>query len=248
MLSNPAILYQDDALIAVNKPVGTTVIPARNEQPERSLWRSLEAARNERLWVVHRLDRDTSGVVVFARHASAHRALSLAFERRAVQKVYLAFTRGVPVPEQGTITVALHTARRGKMRPAREGESGALPSQTVYGVSLVAPTEHGMVARVELRPRTGRQHQIRVHLRAIGTALLVDPLYGGMSELSQGSLGLESPGVARLTLHAMRLEIPHPSDHRSVTIDAPLPDDLAALNAWLERVAHAGVAPGAAQS
>lgn len=232
------ILYEDGDLLVVDKPAGVTVIPARGEEPERSLRFVLERVRGERLWVVHRVDRDTSGVVVFARHARAHRALSLAFERRAVRKLYWAWVRGVLPERHGVITVALHSARKGKMRPARPGESNALPSETEYTVTGVWRTAIGVVSRVDVVPRTGRQHQIRVHLRAMGAPLLVDALYGGIARLEPGALGDGSPGLTRLTLHARRLEVPHPSEGRVLAVEAPLPMDLAALDEWLVR--HGG--------
>jgi tRNA pseudouridine32 synthase/23S rRNA pseudouridine746 synthase len=229
----PAILHQDADLLAVAKPAGLTVIPARDEPPEASLRRVLERARGEPLWVVHRLDRATSGVVVFARHAAAHRALSLAFERHLARKRYLAWTRGAPPGREGVIDAPLHAARKGKMRPARPGESGALPSETGYARIGAWQTALGLVARIEARPRTGRQHQIRVHLRYAGAPLLVDPLYGGTDTLAAGALGPGSPALSRLTLHAWQLEIPHPAGGRTLALEAPLPPDLVALDAWL---------------
>lgn len=221
------ILAEVPGWLAVDKPPGVTVIPARAEDPERSLRRTLERLRGERLWVVHRIDRDTSGVVLFARDAATHRALSLAFEGREVRKRYLAVTRGVPAPPSGTIAVPLHAARKGKMRPAAPGEAGARSAVTDYRVCRRWDTPEGPVALVELFPRTGRQHQIRVHLRAIGAPLLVDPLYGR----PQPALGME-----RLALHAAALAFPDPATGSAVTVEAPLPFDLRALLDRLDRL------------
>ncbi len=226
-------LYEDAALIAVLKPAGITVIPARNEPPEVCLTKQLEATRRERLWVVHRIDRDTSGVVLFARTAVAHRRLSMAFEGRDVEKRYLAFTHGVPMPEEGTIDLPLHAARKGRMRPALPGEPESLPSSSDYRVLKQRETLLGPVALVEVRPRSGRQHQIRVHLRSKEAPLLVDPLYGKCEQIAADALGTGSPAVPRLTLHAQRITFRHPTDGEERTIDAPLPSDLAALDAWL---------------
>jgi tRNA pseudouridine32 synthase / 23S rRNA pseudouridine746 synthase len=226
------LLHEDAALIAVDKSAGVPVIPARNEPADACLRAALEAARGERLWVVHRLDRDTSGVVVFARTAEAHRALSLAFEHRRTAKRYLAWTRGRPGAGEGVADVALHPARKGKMRPARPGEPGAMASETVWSVELTAATAVGPVARVAAEPRTGRQHQIRVHLRWLEAPLLVDPLYGRADRVAAGELGAGSPPVERLTLHASSLELPHPDGSR-LRLTAPLPPDLAALDDWL---------------
>jgi tRNA pseudouridine32 synthase/23S rRNA pseudouridine746 synthase len=228
------LLHEDAALIAVAKPAGMPVIPARNEAPDACLKAALQASRGERLWVVHRLDRDTSGVVVLARTAEAHRALSLAFEHRQIRKRYLAWTRGVPGGD-GVVDMPLHPARKGKMRPAQAGEAGAQASRTEYRVELRAATAVGPVARVVAEPLTGRQHQIRVHLRWLETPLLVDPLYGRTERIAARELGAGSPPVERLTLHAAALELPHPDDGRTLRLAAPLPSDLAALDAWLHR-------------
>jgi RluA family pseudouridine synthase len=224
------LLAEAPGWLAVDKPPGLPVIPARAEDPDHSLWRALEKARGERLWVVHRIDRGTSGVVLFARDAATHRAFSSAFERREIRKGYLALTCGVPEPLSGTIDLALHPARKGKMRPAAPGEAGALIAATEYAVFRRWETREGPVALVELFPRTGRQHQIRVHLRALGTPLLVDRLYGHPRPV----LGLE-----RLALHAASIAFPDPVTRTPVTVEAPLAPDLAAL---IERL-DCGAAP-----
>lgn len=225
-------LFEDGDVIAINKPAGIAVIPGRDETPAQSLRGQLEAARKEKLWVVHRIDRDTSGVLLFARNEKAHRALSMAFEGRDVEKSYLAFTRGVPAPTEGVITTPLHTARKGKMRPALPGEEDSLPSETAYRVRLSVETNLGPVALVEASPKTGRQHQIRVHLKSIGAQLLVDEQYAKCESIAADALGEGSPLVPRLTLHAARITFPHPKGAR-MTIEAPLPDDLAALERWM---------------
>jgi RluA family pseudouridine synthase len=221
------ILYEDNDLLAVNKSAGEVVIPAREGDPEQCLRKRLERERNEALWVVHRIDRDTSGVVLFARNADAHRALCAAFEGRHVHKHYVCLTRGVPVPREWTIDVPLHVARKGKMRPATPHEKEGLPARTEYVVREVWKTLLGDVALVEVRPRTGRQHQIRVHMRSRETPLLVDPLYGRCEKIAEGELGATIPAIARLTLHALALEFPWNS--KPFRVDAPIADDLASV-------------------
>jgi RluA family pseudouridine synthase len=211
--------------LAVDKPAGLAVIPARGEPFGDSLRARLEAARGERLWVVHRLDRETSGVVLFARTAEAHRTLSLAFERREIAKEYRALTDRSPAPARGTIEVALHDARRGRSRPARPGEPGAKPATTAY--TTLRSYGGGRFAELALLPATGRHHQLRVHLRSIGTPILFDPVYG------REVVELADAPAHRLALHALRLAFADPVDGSPRTVEAPLAPDLAALAGWL---------------
>lgn len=222
-----AALYQDADLFAVHKPAGVTVVPARGEPPAASLAHQLAAERGERVWVVHRLDRDTSGVVVFARNADAHRALNRAFEERRVEKRYLAFVAGRLHPGRGRIDLALHGARRGKARPALPGEPGGQVATTDYLEERAWQRDGVDVSRLCLEPRTGRHHQIRVHLRSRGTPVLFDPLYGGTPHAA-----LAGAPCRRLALHAARISLPTPAG--PLSIEAPLPADLAALEAWLD--------------
>lgn len=214
-------LYEDADVLAVDKPAGVVVIPARDEAPGESLRHQLEAARGERLWVVHRIDRDTTGVVLFARNAEAHRALSLAFEHRRAEKTYLALTRGAPTPREGVIDVALHSARKGKMRPIFPGERDGVEAVTAIRVVQEWKRPDGDIALVEARPRTGRQHQVRVHLRFAGAALLVDPLYGRTERAEVAGVTL-----TRLSLHAHALAVP--LGERTLRVEAPLAADLRA--------------------
>jgi tRNA pseudouridine32 synthase/23S rRNA pseudouridine746 synthase len=176
--------------------------------------------------VVHRLDRGTSGVLLFARTAAAHRALNLAFDAGEPSKRYLALVRGLPA-EDVRVDVALAKGRKGRVRAARPGEVGAKPSATRFrrleawqGKALGGP-----FTLVEALPETGRTHQIRVHLLTLGTPLALDPDYGeeGPLRRADGSAWLE-----RTPLHAERLVVRHPEDGRVVELVAPLPADLAA--------------------
>ena len=181
-----------------------------------------------RLWVVHRLDRETSGLVLFARDAEAHRALSLAFERREIGKRYLAFTAGEPPQAEGRVELALHAARRGKTRPARPGEAGAKPAATQYRSLSRWRFDGALVALVELEPETGRQHQLRVHLRALGAPILGDRLYG------RSAVELAGSPLARLALHAARLTLPGGPGRAARSFEAPLAADLVAFRGWLD--------------
>jgi RluA family pseudouridine synthase len=232
------LVHQDPDIVAVSKPAGEPVIAERGRPPDACLRRRLESELGERLWVVHRIDRDASGLVVFARNADAHRALSLSFEERQVEKTYVAFAGGEIEKEYGSIDVALHPARKGKTRPARAGEPGSQEARTDYAVERSWRREGAVVSLVEVRPRTGRHHQIRVHLRSIDAPLLFDPLYG------RGLLpaGLDGAPCRRLALHARRLELPFPGRDRGLELEAPPAGDLEDLRAWLE--AHWPPDPG----
>jgi RluA family pseudouridine synthase len=219
-------LYEDDDVLAVQKPSGEPVIPARDGSAQDCVQRRLERQLGRRLWVVHRIDKDASGVVVFALNAEAHRALSLAFEHRQVAKTYAAFVAGSIEPPQGRLDVPLHPARKGKTRPARPGEPGAQAATTEYATQK----RWTLVSLLEAHPHTGRHHQIRVHLRAAGVPILFDPLYGRglMPEALAGA------PCARLALHARRIDLPAPRGDGRLVIEAPLAPDLAALAEWLD--------------
>jgi tRNA pseudouridine32 synthase/23S rRNA pseudouridine746 synthase len=219
------ILFEDDSILAVDKPAGRLVIPGRGRD-EASLREELEA-RFGRLWVVHRLDRGTTGVLLFARTAEAHRAANLAFDRGEPRKRYLAIVGGIPPPEL-RIDLAIAPARRGKMRPARPGDPCGKKAATL--VRLLErfpprPWAGGPLALVEALPETGRTHQIRVHLAARGFPLAVDPDYGDEGPLRgpDGEVLLD-----RTPLHAARLELSHPTRGGALAIEAPLPADMAA--------------------
>jgi tRNA pseudouridine32 synthase/23S rRNA pseudouridine746 synthase len=227
-----AVLLEDAHLLAVDKPAGRLVIPGRGTD-ERSLREELEEAHG-RLWVVHRLDRGTSGVLVFARTAEAHRTLNLAFDRGEPAKRYLALVRGVP-PAERRVDLPIASARRGRMRPARPGDPRGKASATTFRLlEAFAPRAWagGALALVEAAPETGRTHQIRVHLAAAGFPLVVDPDYGDDAPLRgpDGAILL-----ARTPLHAARLELRHPADGRPLALEAPLPADVGAALEALRR-------------
>jgi RluA family pseudouridine synthase len=220
-------LHEDDDVVAVAKPSGQAVIAARGEARSLCLQSRVETHLHRRVWVVHRIDREASGVVLFALNAEAHRVLSLAFEHRQVVKTYVAFVAGLVEPWRGRIEVPLHAARRGKARPAVPGEPGALPSLTEY----VTRTRWALPASLlDVHPVTGRHHQIRVHLRSSGAPILFDPLYGRglMPEALAGA------PCARLALHALRIEVPAPRGGGRLVLDAPLAADLVGLAEWLD--------------
>jgi RluA family pseudouridine synthase len=224
------LLHDDGDVVAVAKPAGVPVIPARDEPATDSVQRQLERQLGRRLWIVHRIDRDASGLVLFACNAEAHRELSLAFEHRRVTKSYVAFAAGALSPTAGRIDLALHGARKGKTRPAQPGEAGALASVTEYETTGTGGIDGAVVSRVAARPLTGRHHQIRVHLRSRECPILFDPLYAK----GRTPAALAGAPCARLALHALRIDAPHPSGRGRLALECPLAPDLSALAAWLD--------------
>jgi tRNA pseudouridine32 synthase/23S rRNA pseudouridine746 synthase len=236
------LIHVDKSLVAVAKPPGETVIPARGFEDDRITWRRLERQMGERLWVVHRLDADTSGVVVLARSAASHRELNEVFERRLVQKHYVALARGTMPSGHGRIDIPLHAARKGKARPALPGETGARDAVTDYHVLHSWRRRSSVVTMLRLRPLTGRHHQIRVHLKATGAPVLFDDVYGSRRhpdpghDDDEGRL-FEAAPCQRLALHASRLVLPPLGQRKDrLVLDAPLPADLTALVEWLSTI------------
>lgn len=217
------VLFEGGGVLAVDKPAGMLVIPGRSEDSAPSLREVLEAELERKVFVVHRLDRDTSGVVVFALTPEVHRALSMAFEAGAVHKHYLALVEG-RLEAPAVVDAALAPARKGRMRVARPGEEGK-PSTTRLRPVEVFPT----ASLVEAEPLTGRTHQIRVHLLSLGHPLLVDHQYGRDTPWTARELGGEGEDVvlARTPLHAARLEWPALPGVGARRLESPLPEDMA---------------------
>ena len=216
------LLARAPGFIAIDKPPGAVVIPARVAGSEISLRERLEEELKQKLFVVHRLDRDTSGVLLFALNAATHRALCSAFENGEVEKHYLALVRGrLAAPME--IEFPLAAARRGRMRRAKQGESGKAAFTRIRPVEVFE-----LATLVHAQPLTGRTHQIRVHLLEAGHPLLVDPQYGQPSILVGSDLGIPSAGplLARTPLHAHRLVIPRLAGIERCAIESPLPQDM----------------------
>lgn len=236
--NRPDILFADEAVILVCKPPGLLSIPDRYQPELPNLQRQLQE-QFERLWTVHRLDRDTSGIMIFARTEEAHRHLSQQFEHRKVRKTYLAFVEGKPATDTGEINspLAPHPHKKGRMVVDARGKEAL----TYYRVKEAF--QHAALLEVDIR--TGRTHQIRVHLASIGSPLLIDPVYGKreafyLSEIKRQKYNLnkhgeERPLVGRLTLHAHSLTVPHPLTGETLTREASLPKDLRALLRQLQK-------------
>jgi 23S rRNA pseudouridine1911/1915/1917 synthase len=210
------VLYEDDHLLVVDKPAGLSVHPGAGERTRTLAGQllSLAAAGGsdpDRPGIVHRLDRDTSGVLLVARSERAHGALQDAIRRRDVERRYLALVRGRPRSRSGRIDAPIGRDRRDPTR--RSLDTGEPRDAVTHFEMLETMPEHALL---EVRLETGRTHQIRVHLAAIGLPVSGDAQYG-----VRGDLGLE-----RQFLHAHRLRFEHPVTRAEVDVTSPLPRDL----------------------
>jgi 23S rRNA pseudouridine955/2504/2580 synthase len=216
-LFDSMVIHEDGDLFVLDKPSGFAVQGGtKTHHHLDGLLMGLGIELGERPLLVHRLDRDTSGVIVVAKRRAVASALGKLFATRAVKKTYWAVTRGVPKPAQGRIEVALIKAKGpegDRMRASQEGEEDdEQRAVTHYAViDKAAP----VAAWVSLKPVTGRQHQLRAHMAHIGTPILGDNKYGGDLDLPEGA-------ADRLHLHARRIIFPHPRGG-TVDVSAPLP-------------------------
>lgn len=202
----PGILHHDDDLVVVVKPAGLLSVPGKGAQLADCLEARLRAA-DPAVLLIHRLDRDTSGVMVFARRASAQRHLGLQFEKRRVTKHYIARVAGIVAEDEGEIDLPLRAdwPNRPRQMVAPDGRAAS----TAWRVLERGADE----TRLALQPRTGRSHQLRVHLQALGHPILGDPLY------ADGT----ARDYPRLMLHAERLAFRHPTGGAPVAFCAPCP-------------------------
>jgi 23S rRNA pseudouridine955/2504/2580 synthase/23S rRNA pseudouridine1911/1915/1917 synthase len=231
----PEVLFYDDDIIVVDKPSGIPVIPERFAKTV-SLQEML-GNEFEEVFVVHRIDKGTSGLICFARNAAAHRHLSMQFQEHTVKKFYTAFVKGKLAEKSGTIDapIAENELHPGRMLVHQRGKQAI----TLYEV--MEEFKHASILKVEIK--TGRTHQIRVHMAYIGHPLLVDDVYAKVKGFFLSSVKKkykltdeeERPIIDRLTLHASSLSFLHPSSNEQVTFETPLPKDLEALAKLLRK-------------
>ncbi len=220
-----SIAYEDEHLIVVDKGAGLVVHPGRGHREDtlsQQLAPLLAGGDPERAGIVHRLDRDTSGLIVVARSEEALRRLQAELAARRIEREYLALVEGRPPSKTGTIDAPIGRDPRVRTRMA-VGGSGAREARTRFTLERALRSTSLLSVLLE----TGRTHQIRVHLQAIGHPVVGDPEYG-----TNGLLGLE-----RQFLHAARLAFDHPVTGERVEVRSPLPED---LQAALERADGAG--------
>jgi len=228
------ILFEDEYLVAFEKRSGLLVVPDRWDKDKTNLVDWVHEHHSPEWRNVHRLDCDTSGIVLFAKSAEVERPLAALFEKHEILKSYSALVRPAPHQARGTISMPLDAdpKRLGRMRVAGTGK----PSRSEYFV--LESWKSGALALLDVRPLTGRTHQIRVHLAAMGSPIIGDPWYGDGRPLMRSELPrrgqspkkrreADEPLLERLALHAGRLEFTHPITHETCKIVSPWPADFA---------------------
>jgi RluA family pseudouridine synthase len=221
------ILYSDSALLIINKPAGIPVLPDGWDKDAPYLVQLLKEQFSP-LFVVHRLDKITSGVMVFAQTAEAHRALSIQFERHEAQKVYHAICMGIPKWDEHTARHKLRTNVGHSHRTVVDNGHGK-PTETHFKLikRYPGPAPADSYGLLECTLMTGRMHQIRVHASALGYPLLADKFYGAPP----------TDLIARPALHALTLTLTHPETSQRLTFEAPYPEDFSQAIARLEHLA-----------
>jgi 23S rRNA pseudouridine955/2504/2580 synthase/23S rRNA pseudouridine1911/1915/1917 synthase len=233
---NIDIIFENEAFVAVNKPAGMLSIPDRT-QSEVSL-KDLLIEKYGSIFTVHRLDKETSGIILFAKNEDTHKYLSKAFEERSVEKYYLGLVYGVPAQESGTIDAPImeHPVQKGLMVVHTKGK----PSVTDYELQ----ENFGKYSLVKFRIHTGRTHQIRVHAKNIGNPIACDPLYGDGKPILVSSIKKkyklskseeeEKPILNRVALHSYQLKFTD-AGGQAFDLTALLPKDIRALVQQLKK-------------
>ena len=244
------IPYEDDDLAIINKPAGMMVhagAGATEDQRNRGTlvnallhhFAALSAVGGEmRPGIVHRLDKETSGLIIVAKNDDAHRKLAAQFAQREVKKTYIALLHGWPKKDRGTIAAGISRDRLRRIRMTTRG-TGGRDAISHYIVTQRLDTAFGKFALVEVKIDTGRTHQIRVHMASLGHAVVGDALYGAPREMRarRGRATDEGGAISlpRNFLHAAQLEVVHPRTGERIALKSPLPPELQAFLAAVER-------------
>lgn len=234
-----SLIYADDSIVVLNKRSGI-LIAADRYNPDAPRLDVIAQEEFGKLYAVHRIDKDTSGIIVYARTPEAQRSLSMQFEKREVKKTYHALVYGHPLWQELHVDLALQPDGDARHRTVANNRFGK-PSVTDF--RLIGNC--GPYAWIECHPLTGRTHQIRVHLAANGLSIVCDPLYSGnqkpvrLSEIKKkwnGEQDEERPLLSRLALHAYQIEFNHPTTGEKVNYSAPYPKDMEATRKQLAKI------------
>jgi 23S rRNA pseudouridine1911/1915/1917 synthase len=238
------VLFEDTHLIVIDKPPGIAMHPAPGSLSGTLVNALLHHCGDSlsgiggvaRPGIVHRIDKETSGVVVVAKTDAAHQGLSALFAAHDIERAYVAFTRGAPRPPRGTIegAIARSAHDRKKMAMVKSGGRHAITHYVVQ--ETYGPQEKPLAGRVICRLETGRTHQIRVHLASKGTPCLGDPVYGSGQPAGPVRDALAQVGFTRQALHAALLGFVHPITGEAVRFESPLPEDMARVEALLAKI------------
>jgi len=204
------ILYIDDDLLIINKPSGLLSVPGRGDDKQDCLISRIKLEYNDAL-IVHRLDMDTSGLMVVARNKNCHRMLGDLFQQRQVKKTYIAIVDGIIKPDNGEIDLPLITDWPNRPRQKVDLQNGK-PSSTYYQV--IERDMENIQTTVELKPYTGRSHQLRVHMQSLGHPIIGDRLYADKTGEKK---------YPRLLLHSSFLEFTHPVTHKLISLNKKAP-------------------------
>jgi 23S rRNA pseudouridine955/2504/2580 synthase/23S rRNA pseudouridine1911/1915/1917 synthase len=219
------ILYQDENIVVVNKSVGVLVIPDKHMDENKTLVGMLKEQLNQKIWVVHRIDRDTTGVLVFAKNPQAHKDISMQFENSRVYKKYIALLSGVLEEDEGTINKSI-------LISGRDVSIDITGKKSITNFKVLERFKSYTLVRA--LPLTGRRHQIRIHFWSLGHPLAIDNQYGVSDQIILSDIKrnyklrrdkTEKPLISRLTLHAASLKFKLPSTGKEKTFESPLPKD-----------------------
>ena len=231
-------IYCDDSIVVLNKASGILTAADRYDLDAPRLDK-IASENYGRLFAVHRIDKDTSGAIVYARTPEAQRALSMAFEKRQVDKTYHALVHGRPLWEETTSTMRLLV--NGDMRHRTIVNRMGKDAETYF--RCIGPC--GPYSWIEAKPKTGRTHQIRAHLSQLGFCIVCDPLYSGnqkpvrLSDIKRswrGDIYEERPLLSRLALHAWKITLKHPLTGEEMTFTAPYSKDMDATRKQLAKL------------
>jgi 23S rRNA pseudouridine1911/1915/1917 synthase len=236
-LKGVSIIFENEDFIAVNKSAGMLTIPDRHDETQLSLYKIL-SQQYGKIFIVHRLDRDTSGLVLFAKNETSHKYLSQLFEKRNIEKIYLGIVRGSLPVKTGSIDepIAEHPFRKGEMMINKKGKASLTEYTTLE--------DYGIYSAVQFNIHSGRTHQIRIHMKFAGHPIVCDAVYGYGKPILLSSFKKkynvskreeeERPILSRLALHSYQLNFKDANNNLHA-LEAPVPKDIKALLQQLKK-------------